>query len=90
MQAKQCRRTKVAYNFGKPRVIDAVRVYCMADTPPDVCVKCAKVCEGDYWKMDANNVLCHTCWVESRVFTDEYTNKLKKYTVSTHYTLILI
>lgn len=61
-------------------MIDAVPVYCMANSPQEVCNKCSKICEGDYWKLD-NSVLCHRCWVESRVFTDEYTVKLKKYKV---------
>lgn len=80
IKSQQCRRTNVAYNFGKPRVIDAVPVFCMAYGPSDVCCKCGTVCEGDYWKLD-NSVLCHHCWVESRVFADEYTSKLKNYQV---------
>lgn len=77
---KQCRRTRVAHNFGNAEVIPAVDTYCMS-APSDVCEKCENYCDRDYWQMGNENYLCHECWYETKVFKDKYIKRLRKYKV---------
>ncbi|XP_022900884.2 uncharacterized protein [Onthophagus taurus] len=60
---RKCRRTRLNSNFGKPTVIPTVEEVCIP-TAVDTCIKCSRVCEGDYWQNNHTVFLCQCCMAE--------------------------
>ncbi|XP_025835105.1 uncharacterized protein LOC108735050 [Agrilus planipennis] len=77
--AKKCRRTGLQNNFGRPTVEPAYEVKCL-NKPCDVCIKCSKVCNYDYWHQDYTIFLCHFCMEEERLEREMYkSSELRKF-----------
>ncbi|CAH1968857.1 unnamed protein product [Acanthoscelides obtectus] len=67
-------RTRYVYNFGHPEMIHCVETVCVSK-PQDSCMKCEKLCEGDYWHKEYSTFLCQMCWYEERMTQETFTEK---------------
>ncbi|KAF2904943.1 hypothetical protein ILUMI_01224 [Ignelater luminosus] len=83
ISGKRCRRTRTAYNFGRPTMISAVETLCIP-VSSDRCDRCNTICDHDYWHKNYTSFLCHFCMEEEKILHEDYTQKeLKEYQVIT-------
>lgn len=69
--ARQCRRSRFDYNFGRPKRIDCVEEFCIPK-PVDTCNKCTELCQGDYWHINYAEFLCQICMTEEKALHEMY------------------